>query len=56
MSDVTRILSAIEQGDPWAAERLLLLHYREFRKLAAQNMAFHMFSFSAFTGAGPRDW
>jgi RNA polymerase sigma factor (TIGR02999 family) len=39
MSDVTRILSAIEQGDPSAAERLLPLVYDELRKLAAQRMA-----------------
>ena len=35
MSDVTRILSAIEQGDPQAAEQLLPLVYDELRKLAA---------------------
>jgi RNA polymerase sigma factor (TIGR02999 family) len=39
MSDVTRILSAIEQGDPSAAELLLPLVYSELRKLAAQKMA-----------------
>src|SRR4051812_8246971 len=39
MSDVTRILSAIEQGDPHAAEKLLPLVYAELRKLAAQKMA-----------------
>jgi RNA polymerase sigma factor (TIGR02999 family) len=39
MSDVTRILSAIEQGDPHAAERLLPLVYDELRKLAAQRLA-----------------
>ena len=39
MNDVTRILSAIEQGDPEAAERLLPLVYDELRKLAAQRMA-----------------
>jgi RNA polymerase sigma factor (TIGR02999 family) len=39
MSDVTRILSAIEQGDPQAAEQLLPLVYEELRKLAAQRMA-----------------
>jgi RNA polymerase sigma factor (TIGR02999 family) len=39
MSDVTRILSAIEQGDPRAAEKLLPLVYAELRKLAAQRMA-----------------
>jgi RNA polymerase sigma factor (TIGR02999 family) len=39
MSDVTRILSAIEQGDPQAAERLLPLVYDELRKLAAAKLA-----------------
>ena len=39
MSDVTRILSAIEQGDPYAAELLLPLVYDELRKLAAARMA-----------------
>ncbi len=39
MTDVTRILSAIEQGDPSAAEQLLPLVYDELRKLAAQMMA-----------------
>jgi RNA polymerase sigma factor (TIGR02999 family) len=39
MSDVTRILSAIEQGDPQAAEQLLPLVYEELRRLAAQRMA-----------------
>jgi RNA polymerase sigma factor (TIGR02999 family) len=39
MSDVTRILSAIELGDPHAAEQLLPLVYDELRKLAAQKMA-----------------
>jgi RNA polymerase sigma factor (TIGR02999 family) len=39
MSDVTRILSAIDQGDPSAAEQLLPLVYDELRKLAAQKMA-----------------
>ncbi len=39
MNDVTRILSAIEQGDPAAAERLLPLVYDELRKLAAQRLA-----------------
>jgi len=38
MSDVTRILSAIEQGDPSAAEKLLPLVYEELRRLAAQKM------------------
>ena len=39
MSDVTRILSAIQQGDPRAAEELLPLVYEELRKLAAVQMA-----------------
>jgi RNA polymerase sigma factor (TIGR02999 family) len=39
MSEVTRILSDIEQGDPHAAEQLLPLVYDELRKLAAQKMA-----------------
>ena len=39
MNDVTRILSAIEQGDPQAAEQLLPLVYEELRKLAAAKLA-----------------
>jgi RNA polymerase sigma factor (TIGR02999 family) len=39
MSDVTQILTAIEQGDPKAAEQLLPLVYDELRKLAAQKLA-----------------
>ena len=39
MNDVTRILSAVEQGDPRAAERLLPLIYDELRRLAAQRLA-----------------
>jgi RNA polymerase sigma factor (TIGR02999 family) len=39
MSDVTQILSAIEQGDPHAADQLLPLVYDELRKLAAQRLA-----------------
>src|SRR5260370_8989036 len=39
MSDVTRILSAIDQGDPQAAEQLLPLVYQELRHLAAQKLA-----------------
>ena len=42
MSEVTRILSAIEQGDPQAAEQLLPLVYDELRKLAAERMAQEM--------------
>jgi RNA polymerase sigma factor (TIGR02999 family) len=37
--DVTRILSAIEEGDPQAAEQLLPLVYDELRKLAAARLA-----------------
>jgi RNA polymerase sigma factor (TIGR02999 family) len=39
MSEVTRILSAIERGDPTAANELLPLVYDELRKLAAVRMA-----------------
>jgi RNA polymerase sigma factor (TIGR02999 family) len=39
MGDVTQILSAIEQGEPRAAEELLPLVYAELRKLAAHKMA-----------------
>ena len=39
MTEVTRVLSAIEQGDPSAAEQLLPLVYDELRKLAAQKLA-----------------
>jgi RNA polymerase sigma factor (TIGR02999 family) len=39
MSDVTRILSQIEEGDAGAADQLLPLVYEELRKLAAQKMA-----------------
>jgi RNA polymerase sigma factor (TIGR02999 family) len=38
MSEVTRILSAIDAGDPHAAEKLLPLVYDELRKLAAEKM------------------
>jgi RNA polymerase sigma factor (TIGR02999 family) len=38
MNDVTRILNAIDQGDPLAAEQLLPLVYDELRKLAAQKL------------------
>jgi len=38
-NDVTSILSAIEQGDPRAAEQLLPVVYDELRKLAAQRLA-----------------
>src|SRR5262245_6091808 len=39
MSEITRILSAIEAGDPLAAKQLLPLVYDELRKLAAQRLA-----------------
>jgi RNA polymerase sigma factor (TIGR02999 family) len=39
MSEVRRILSAIEQGDPHAAEQLLPLAYDELRRLAAAKLA-----------------
>ena len=39
MSEVTRILSAIDAGDPHAAAQLLPLVYDELRKLAAGHMA-----------------
>jgi RNA polymerase sigma factor (TIGR02999 family) len=39
MSEVTRVLSAIEAGDPHAAEQLLPLVYDELRKLAAAKLA-----------------
>src|SRR5436190_16383595 len=39
MSDVTRVLDAIQHGDPKATEELLPLVYQELRKLAAHKMA-----------------
>ena len=39
MNEVTRVLSAIEEGDPHAAEHLLPLVYEELRQLAAQKLA-----------------
>jgi RNA polymerase sigma factor (TIGR02999 family) len=39
MTDVTRILNAIEQGDPSASEELLPLVYEELRVLARQRLA-----------------
>lgn len=39
MSEITRILSAVEQGDPQAAEKLLPLVYDELRRVAAQKLA-----------------
>jgi RNA polymerase sigma factor (TIGR02999 family) len=39
MSEITRVLEAIEQGDPHAADQLLPLVYDELRQLAAQKLA-----------------
>jgi hypothetical protein len=39
MKDVTHLLSALDQGDPHAASRLMPLVYDELRKLAAQRLA-----------------
>src|SRR5436853_7113264 len=39
MNEVTRILNALEHGDPRAADQLIPLVYDELRKLAAQRMA-----------------
>jgi RNA polymerase sigma factor (TIGR02999 family) len=39
VSDVTRILEAVRQGDPTAADKLLPLVYEELRRLAAHKMA-----------------
>jgi RNA polymerase sigma factor (TIGR02999 family) len=39
MSDVTRILNAIERGDAWATDELLPLVYEELRLLAAQKLS-----------------
>ena len=39
VSDVTRLLDAVEHGEPQAAEELLPLVYQELRSLAAYRMA-----------------
>jgi RNA polymerase sigma factor (TIGR02999 family) len=39
MNEVTHLLSAIEQGDPYVAEQLLPLVYDELRRLAAEKLA-----------------
>src|SRR5687768_13539466 len=39
MTDVTRILATIEQGEPAAAEKLLPLVYDELRRLASQRLS-----------------
>jgi RNA polymerase sigma factor (TIGR02999 family) len=69
MSEVTRILSAVDQGDPRAAEQLLPLVYDELRKLAAARMAdedpgqtlqatalVHEAYLRLVGGEEPRDW
>jgi hypothetical protein len=40
VSDVTRILDRVPEGDPEAAEELLALVYEELRKLAEHKMAY----------------
>jgi RNA polymerase sigma factor (TIGR02999 family) len=40
MNDVTRILNAIEQGDPKSADQLLPILYDELRKIAAERLAY----------------
>ena len=39
MSEVTRILSAIDSGEPRAAEELLPVVYGELRRLAAHKLS-----------------
>jgi RNA polymerase sigma factor (TIGR02999 family) len=39
MTDVTRVLTCVDRGDPMAAEELLPLVYAELRRLAAEKMA-----------------
>src|SRR5262245_55972007 len=69
MSEVTRILSAIETGDPHAAAELLPLVYDELRKLAAARLAderpgqtlqptalVHEAYLRLVGGEQPRDW
>jgi len=56
MSDVTRILSQIEQGDPQATEQLLPLGYEELRKLAAVKLAQEKPDAAEFGGAARRGY
>ncbi|WP_406695109.1 sigma-70 family RNA polymerase sigma factor [Singulisphaera sp. Ch08] len=69
MSEVTRILSAIERGDPRAAEQLLPLVYDELRRLAARKLSeekpgqtlqatalVHEAYLRLLDGEGGRDW
>jgi RNA polymerase sigma factor (TIGR02999 family) len=39
VNEITHILTALEQGDPHAADRLLPLVYEELRRFAAQRLA-----------------
>jgi hypothetical protein len=52
MSEVTGVLSAIQQGDPHAAEQLLPLFYQELRQRVAQKLAHGMRSTRPTTGTG----
>ena len=54
MGSVTQILSAIEQGDPQAADKLLPLVYEELRKLAAQRLGQEKPADAPSDGLGPR--
>jgi RNA polymerase sigma factor (TIGR02999 family) len=68
VSDVTRILDAIQQGDPRAGEELLPLVYTELRRLAAHKMAHEApgqtlqptalvhEAWLRLAGSGERDW
>ena len=51
MSEVTRILSQLEQRDPQVAEQLLPLGYEELRKLAAVKLAQEKPDAAEFGGA-----
>ena len=68
MSDLTRILTAIEQGDARAADELLPLVYNELRRLAAQKMSHEQpgqtlqatalvhEAYIRLVGSEPKDW
>jgi hypothetical protein len=58
MNDVSRLLSAVEQGDAGASEQLLPLVYDELRKLAAQCLTRRKTRGSTSRGIGPvmRSW
>ena len=68
MSNVTRILAAIEKGDARAADKLLPLVYEELRRLAAQKMSHEQpgqtlqatalvhEAYIRLVGSEPRDW